>query len=62
MQNWCAQQNVPLGEVLTVGQVWALSRLWYEDRMQPSFSGRTIDEAHRIFASLGLTSVFWRFT
>jgi hypothetical protein len=52
---------MPSGELLTVEQVWELSKLWYQDRLSPEFRGRTIEEAHQIFEKLGLTSNFWRF-
>jgi len=52
---------MPEGEVLTVGQVWELSRLWYRDRMSERFAGRTVEEAHCIFEQLGLNTPFWRF-
>lgn len=50
-----------MGELLTVGTVWELSKLWYRDRMNASFTGRTVAEAHAIFESLGLKTAFWRF-
>ena len=52
---------MPVGELLTVEQVWGLSNLWYRDRLLPEFSGRTIAEAHEIFEKLGLKAKFWRF-
>ena len=52
---------MPEGEILTVGQVWELSKLWYSDRMSEHFTGRTREEAHQIFAQLGLNTPFWRF-
>jgi hypothetical protein len=41
--------------------VWALSKLWYRDRLSLDFRGRTPVEAHLIFEELALTSSFWRF-
>lgn len=58
---WCKKGNVEMGEVLTVAQVWELSKLWYRDRMEAEFAGRTIAEAHSIFEALGLNTPFWRF-
>ena len=53
--------NMPAGELLLVEQVWELSKLWYRDRLSPEFAGRSHDQAHQIFHSLGLTTSFWRF-
>ncbi len=52
---------MPTGELLTVEQVWELSKLWYHDRLSPEFAGRSIAEAHQIFEALGLNTDFWRF-
>jgi len=52
---------MPAGELLTIGQVWELSKLWYQDRLSPDFKGRTIAEAHQIFEKIGLNTAFWRF-
>jgi hypothetical protein len=60
-KNWCKEKNRPMGELLTVEQVWELSKRWYGDRLSPKFTGRSIAEAHQIFEALGLTSNFWRF-
>ena len=50
---------MPRGETLTLTQTWALAKLWYGDRMEPAFRGRTAAEARDIFRRLGLTSSFW---
>jgi hypothetical protein len=40
-------------------QTWELSRLWYGDRLNPDFRGRTAEEAQAIFRRLGLQALFW---
>ena len=60
-ETWCAEMKMPAGELLTVEQVWELSKLWYQDRLSPEFTGRTIAQAHQIFGKLGLKTEFWRF-
>lgn len=50
---------MPRGETLTLDQTWELARLWYHDRMDLSFRGRTADEAQRIFRQLGLHASSW---
>lgn len=52
---------MPAGELLAFEKVWELSKLWYKDRLSPDFKGRSIEEAHEIFAKLGLNTNFWRF-
>jgi len=60
-EDWCQQTKAAMGELLSIGQVWELSKLWYQDRMSEAFAGRSIADAHRIFETLGLNSSFWRF-
>jgi len=52
---------MPTGELLSVEQVWELSKLWYCERLSPEFSGRTNAQAHHIFEQLGRNTLFWRF-
>jgi hypothetical protein len=41
-------------------QAWKLADAWYRDRLSSDWRRRTVDEAHELFRSLGLTSEFWR--
>jgi hypothetical protein len=45
---------------MTLPQAWELSQHWYGDRLRPDFRRKTVDEAHAIFAGVGLTGAFWR--
>jgi hypothetical protein len=44
---------------MTIEQAWELSKKWYGTRLDPDFRRPTIDEAHAIFASVGLVGDFW---
>jgi hypothetical protein len=57
-QAW-RQDHGQVGETLTLAQTWDLSRLWYGDRLNPDFRGRTVEAAQDIFRRLGLQSSFW---
>jgi len=48
------------GAVLTLRQLWDLSKQWYGTRLEPDFRRPTADEARAIFASVGLTGAFWQ--
>jgi hypothetical protein len=50
---------MPHGQILTLEQVCALARLWYSDRMDPTFHGKTLEQAQDIFRRLGLDGPFW---
>jgi len=62
IERWCKAWRLPQGAVLTIEQAWRLADAWYRDRMSPDWRRRTIDEAHELFRSLGLSSEFWRFS
>jgi hypothetical protein len=51
---------VTRGALMTIPQAWELSLKWYGNRLAPDFRRPTIDDAHAIFASVGLTGPFWR--
>jgi hypothetical protein len=56
---WCAVRNLARGALMTLPQAWELSRQWYGDRLSPDFRRPTVDQAHGIFANVGLTGAFW---
>jgi hypothetical protein len=59
IEQWCSANRYPQGEILTVEQTWALSRLWYHNRMSIEYHGRSIAQIEAIFRQLGLASSFW---
>jgi len=59
IERWCRRNNLERGEVLSVDQVWELSRLWYRDRLSPDYHGRSIEQVAEIFRQAGLKSKFW---
>ena len=56
---WCASTGEPNGATVPIQQVWALSQVWYGDRLSPDFRGRSLDDVRAIFAQFGLTGLFW---
>ena len=61
IDEWCRQWGRERGEAFSLQQGWELARAWYSaDRRDPAWRRRTMDEAHAIFAGIGLTSPFWR--
>jgi Alkylmercury lyase len=60
IDKWCKAWRLPRGATLSLEQTWKLAESWYRDRRAPAWRRRTVDEAHAIFHSLGLTSEFWR--
>ena len=57
---WCGRWGQPRGALLTLDQAWGLARAWYsEDRRDPGWRRKTLEEIEPLFGSLGLTSAFW---
>jgi hypothetical protein len=62
IDKWCQTWKLPRGATLSVEQTWRLADSWYRDRLSSGWRRRTVDEAHELFSSLGLSSDFWRLT
>ena len=62
IDRWCKTWRLPHGAILSIEQAWKLADAWYRDRMSPGWGRKTVDEAHELFRTLGLTSDFWRFS
>ena len=60
IDKWCKRNNIERGEVLTINQVWELSKLWYDNRLSLEYHGRNIEQVRKIFMQAGLTSSFWQ--
>jgi len=56
---WCKRNNLERGEVLTIHQVWVLSKLWYQGRLSLDYHGRSVEQVADIFKQAGLVSDFW---
>ena len=60
LNEWLVSQKAERGAVLSIPQLWRLSKRWYQDRMSLGYHGRTIEQVQAIFKDLGLTSEFWQ--
>ena len=59
IDKWCKRNNLEVGEMLSIQQVWELSKLWYGNRMSMDFHGRSMDQVAEVFKQAGLTAKFW---
>jgi hypothetical protein len=59
IDKWCQRNNLERGEVLTIQQVWELSKPWYENRLALEYRGRSPEQVAEIFKQADLTSKFW---
>ena len=59
IDKWCKRNNLEVGEMLSIQQVWELSKLWYGNRMSLEYHGRSMDQVAEVFKQAGLTAKFW---
>jgi hypothetical protein len=59
VDKWCKRHNLERGEMLSLGQVWELSKLWYGNRMSLEYHGRSMEQVAEVFKQAGLKSKFW---
>ncbi len=59
VEKWCKRNNLDVGEMLSIQQVWELSKLWYGNRMSLEYHGRSMEQVAEIFKQAGLTAKFW---
>ena len=60
VNRWCRARDIPIGGMMTLEQGWRLAQEWFKDRLNPGWRRYTPDETRSIFASIGLTSDFWK--
>lgn len=60
IERWRRTWSMPRGATLAPRVAWELAYEWYHDRADPKWRRRTIDEAHALFAQLGLNGDFWK--
>ncbi len=56
---WKRERNVSGGEMLSLAQLWELTKIWYGNRLLYEFHGRSAEQAQEIFREVGLTNKFW---
>jgi hypothetical protein len=62
VRRWSRDRRSPIGATFTPQQGWRLATAWFEDRLAPDWRRKSPQEAHAIFASIGLTGPFWNLT
>ncbi len=60
LDRWNERRGTDLGATLTPEQGWRLAKVWYTDRLSPTWSRPTPHDAQNLLESLGLTDPFWR--
>lgn len=60
LERWLTEKGMERGGTMSVATQWALADRWYRNRQSPEWRRYTLDEAHAIFAELGLVGGFWK--
>jgi len=61
VDRWCRQWNRKRGGTMTLDQQWRLARAWHgDDRRAPEWRRKSVEEAEKVFAEVGLREDFWR--
>jgi hypothetical protein len=61
VNDWCGRHNKQKGEVVPIEIIWDLAKIWYGNYMDEGFKRKTKETAEEMFASVGLTSEFFKF-
>ncbi len=56
---WAERHGFPLGQVLPIGQLGALARVWYGRHADANWTKWSVAQAREIFTATGLTGPFW---
>jgi hypothetical protein len=62
VEKWCADWNLPRGEIIPLDKCWLLAQAWFSDRRETQWRRRTVEESESLLTGLGFTSPFWRLT
>jgi len=56
---WSKRHNIPKGDIQPINNIWAFSKEWYGNHLNPEWTKWTMQEAKEMFARYNLTSATW---
>lgn len=59
INDWCQRHNIPKGDIQPLEKIWAFSRKWYGNHLNPAWTKWTIEEARQIFREYDLQGRIW---
>ena len=60
IDQWSKRHNIPKGDVQPIDTVWAFSKEWYGNHLNPEWKKWTTQQASEIFARYNLTGPIWQ--
>lgn len=59
VNSWSEKHNIPKGDVQPIEKIWAFSKKWYGNHLNPNWEKWTIAEAKAMFAAFNLDHKIW---
>ena len=59
IDEWSKRHNIPKGDVQPISNIWAFSKEWYGNHLNPEWAKWTMNEAKEMFARYNLTGATW---
>lgn len=59
IDQWSKAHNIPKGDIQPIAKIWAFSKKWYGNHLNPAWTKWTVDDAKRIFAEFDLQGRIW---
>lgn len=59
IDHWSQRHNIPKGDVQNVAKIWAFSKKWYGNHLNPKWKKWTMEEAKAMFKEFELDHPIW---
>jgi len=59
INHWTKRHNIPKGDIQPVEQIWAFSKKWYGNHLNPDWTKWTVEDAKQIFTEFELDGEIW---
>jgi hypothetical protein len=60
IENWTRQHHIPQGDIQPISKIWAFSKKWYGNHLNPQWQKWTMKEAQEIFQAFQLEHPVWQ--
>ena len=59
IDSWAIRHNIPKGDLQPIAKIWAFSKKWYGNHLNPEWTKWTVEDAKRIFSEFELQGRIW---
>ncbi len=59
IDSWTQRHNIPKGDIQPIEKIWAFSKRWYGNHLNPEWTKWTVEDAKRIFREYELEGNIW---